>query len=106
MPYVGRTVQELKERIGQHRRAFYAVLDNKNHCNKFDDAYSMGFHLKDVHNFKNRSDFINDSFRFVILENCSPRVIEKREHYFIHKLNTLRPNGINTSNPFSIPIFG
>ena len=103
MAYVGRTIQELKERIGQHRRAYYAVIENKMNCEKFDDTYSMGLHLKDVHNFNNRSDF-NDSFRFVILENCSPRAIEKREHYFIHKLNTLRPNGINTINPFSIPV--
>lgn len=104
MAYVGRTVQELKERIGQHRRAFYAITDSKNYCNKFDDTYSMGYHLKEVHNFNDRPDF-NDSFRFVIIENCSPKNIEKREHYFIHKLNTLRPNGINGMNPFSIPIF-
>ena len=68
------SIQELKERIGQHRRAYYAVIKNRMNCDifflffcdKFDATYSMGLHLKDVHNFKNRSNF-NDSFRSVIL---------------------------------------
>lgn len=63
----------------------------------------MGYHLKDVHNFNQKSDF-NDSYRLVIIENCSPSVIDVREHYYIHRLNTLRPNGINSVNPFAIPV--
>ena len=59
-------------------------------------------HLKE-HNCDDKGDF-NKFFRVCLLEICSPMILAVREHFYIHKYSTLRPNGINTSNPFGIPI--
>ena len=110
-PYVGRTVSPLNIRTNQHRSAFYKVLtlsenndplpdteiDNDN-----DDVYSLGLHLINDHSCSDKSDF-NSIYRVLILEVCSPNSLEVKEHKWIHRLNSLRPSGINRVNPFSIP---
>jgi hypothetical protein len=101
--YVGRTTQHLRTRIGQHRRKFYAIL-NGCQVDPLDDENALGIHLTSVHGLTNRTDF-NDAFRVCIIDNCSPRMLEIKEHKFIHILNTLRPNGMNIQNPFGIPPF-
>ena len=109
-PYVGRTVSSLNIRANQHRSAFYKVLKFSNNSelnesefdNNSDDIYSLGIHLIKDHNFCNRTDF-NKIYRVLILEVCSPNNLEVKEHKWIHRLNSLMPNGINRANPFSIP---
>jgi len=39
-----------------------------------------------------------------IIDNASPRTLEVRENKFIHILKTIRPLGINTVNPFGLPL--
>ena len=46
----------------------------------------------------------NNYYKFHVLEHVSPLQMEKSEHLWIHKLNTLFPHGINKSNPFALPI--
>ena len=109
-PYVGRTVSSLNIRANQHRSAFYKVLKFSNNSelnesefdNDSDDIYSLGIHLIKDHNFCNRTDF-NKTYRVLVLEVCSPNNLEVKEHKWIHRLNSLMPNGINRTNPFSIP---
>ena len=101
--YVGRTIQQLRKRMNQHRTKFYTLLNGKEVVTDGDDAddFSPGLHLVE-HGFKNRTDF-NDNYELYILTNCSPKILDVNEHKYIHHFNTLRPTGINTSNPFSIP---
>ena len=101
--YIGRTIQELRDRMNQHRQKFYAILSGKAVVTDNDDAddFSPGLHLVE-HGYKNRSDF-NENYELYIIANCSPTVLDVFEHKFIHHFNTLRPNGINTCNPFRIP---
>ena len=99
--YTGRSVRVLRVRIGEHRRAFYQILDGKA-VDPENDDFSPGLHLKE-HNCNDKGDF-NKFFRLCLLEICSPKILAIREHLYIRKYNTLRPNGINTSNPFGIPI--
>ena len=105
--YVGRTVQILGNRIGQHRRFYYEILGDvntilSNDLYRDNDDYSLGFHLVDCHNLVNKCDF-NNSYRVFILDICSPKMLEVQEHKFIQSLKTLKPYGINAVDPFGIP---
>ena len=51
----------------------------------------------------NRSDF-DSSYRVFILMNSSPTNLEVNEHKFIQKLRTLKPYGINSCDPFGMPL--
>ena len=99
--YTGRSVRLLRVSIGEHGRAVYQILDGKA-VDPENDDFSPGLHLKE-HNCNDKGDF-NKFFRVCLLEICSPKILAVREYLYIHKYNTLRPNGINTSNTFGIPI--
>ena len=99
-------MQRLNERFGQHRRKFYHVVRDPSviasGIHKEDDEYSPGVHLVEEHSVSEYSAF-NDIFRVFIVDVCSPKTLEVREHKHIHELKTLKPFGINTVSPFSIP---
>ena len=100
-PYIGRTTRQLKTRIGEHRRSFYKILQGQNY-DLDSDEFALGAHLFH-HGFRVKSDFSN-IFKVSILNRCSPKNLDVSEHRYIHLLNSLVPEGINLSNPFSIPI--
>ena len=105
--YIGRTVRKLCERFGEHRRKFYQLVKDPNimssGLHKDDDEYSPGLHLVEEHAASEASDF-NDMYRVFIVDVCSPKTLEVKEHKYIHELKTLKPFGINTVSPFSIPL--
>ena len=100
--YIGRSVRTLKTRIGEHRRAFYHVIQGKQY-DEDNDEYSIGMHLAHEHNFNSNSDF-NENIEVCIIDRCSPKILEVRENKFIHLLQTLRPMGMNSVNPFGLSI--
>ena len=102
--YVGRTVQTLHKRVNGHRQSFATVVNKGlNYVNSpdTDDTFCLGIHLFNEHGI---TSGFNDYFRFHVLEHVSPLHMEKCEHLWIHKLNTLFPYGMNRSNPFGLPI--
>ena len=99
--YIGRSTRKLRQRVLEHRNAFYDVLKG-NKVNFDDDVFSLGMHLYE-HGFHNKTDFEN-KYTISILANCSPLILETKEHKFIHRYKTLRPNGINTQNTFKLPL--
>ena len=100
--YVGRTVRLLRTRIGEHRQAFYKIIKGES-IDMLNDDFSIGIHLFSDHGLKDRTDF-NDNCTVCIIDNASPNNIEVKEHKYIHLLKTLRPLGINTTNPFKLPL--
>ena len=100
--YAGRSTRTLRTRIGEHRRYYYQIIDNKPFQLDNDD-FALGSHLYHEHGCRNRSDF-NKFYKVSLLEICSPKVIDMKEHLYIHRLNSLNPNGLNISNPLSIPV--
>ena len=104
--YVGRTVQFLRSRINGHRSKFYSLLNNPDlrfNNSGDDDMYSLGIHLIDEHGCNDRGDF-NKYYEVFIIMNCSPATLEVNEHKFIQRLKTLKPFGINSVDPFGIPL--
>ena len=101
--YVGRSTRSLRERLGEHRRHYYRACKTKNPPNMpVEDEQALGMHLVE-HGFSDDSMF-DKRYKACVLEVCSPKVLEVKEHTYIHKLNSLRPNGLNVSNPFCIPL--
>ena len=98
--YIGRSTRPLKTRIGEHRRNYYRIVEG-NQYDTDSDEYCLGAHLYE-HGVRNKSDF-SQFYRVCILDICSPKVLDVKEHKYIHLLNTLVPSGINISNPFAIP---
>ena len=101
--YIGRTVQQLRNRMSGHRDGYSKVLRNDEEVDEAKDDYSLGLHLAHEHNCVHRSDF-DELYSVKILENCRPADLEKKEHTFIHKYNTLFPLGLNKVNPFGLPV--
>ena len=102
-PYIGRTVQPLRERMSGHRGNFYKVLAAHDDVDESKDDFSLGLHLFHEHHLVDRGDF-NEHLRLQILENCSPSSLEKKEHLYIHRFKTLYPVGLNKNNPFGLSI--
>ena len=88
--------------MGGHRECYYKILRNDEDVDPTKDDYSLGLHLFHEHGLRTKEDF-NRHYRVQILEVCSPSQIEKKEHYYIHKYNTLHPLGLDKVNPFGLP---
>ena len=56
----------------------------------------MGGHLEDNHGIIYSRVEFDLAITVFILRNSSLRSLEVNEHLFIHKLRTLKPNGINS----------
>ena len=98
-PYFGRTVQITAKRMRGHRECYYQILRNDN-VDQSKDDYALGLHLFHEHGLRDPEDF--DSYiRIQIVEVCSPSQLEKKEHSYIHRYNTLHPIGLNKVNPFT-----
>ena len=106
--YSGRSVRKLRERVGEHRRAYYKILKDinnvlANELYRDDDEFSPGLHLIDEHQLNHNQAF-NECYRVFLIDVCSPKYLELRENRYIHEYKTLKPFGINTISPFSMPL--
>ena len=102
-PYVGRTVQLICKRMSGHRECYYKIIRKHDDVDVNSDDYSLGLHIANEHGCIDEADF-NRVYHVQILENTSPSSLEKKEHCYIHKYNTLFPVGLNKMNPFDLPI--
>ena len=102
--YVGKATQRLNRRVNGHRSKFYECLYYDGDRQDIDDDdHLLGMHLYFQHGVREDIGF-NESYKFTILENCSPRDIDLKEHLWIHRLKTLKPHGLNSHDPFGIPM--
>ena len=93
--YVGKTVQPLHKRVNGHRDSFSNVLsDNSSPDFVVFDGNILGYHLFNVHNLNDHSDF-DRSYKFDILSNATPSTIRILEQFYIDKLVTRIPFGLN-----------
>ena len=68
-----------------------------------EDRFAMGMHIFNEHGLKTKREF-NEAFEIYILEVCSPRILDVREHMWIHKLKALQPHGINIGKTFGFSL--
>ena len=102
--YAGKTVQRLNERVNGHRGKYYDCLNHRGDRRDLDEEdHALGLHLYFHHNLRHRRDF-NESFKFTILERCNPLNIDLKEHLWIQRLKCIKPYGLNSHDPFGIPL--
>ena len=76
-PYIGRTTQQLRNRMCGHRECFYQVLKDHSDVDLQSDDYTLGLHLADEHGCIDSNDF-NKHYNVQILEN--PRLFRTCSH--------------------------
>ena len=106
--YVGKSTQQENKRIGGHRRNLKKYINNPNVLNSVSDLnekdkYTLATHLKETHGISTLTG-LDDNYKFTILEKCSPKNLDIKEHLWIQKLKTLTPFGLNLNSPLGFPI--
>ena len=105
-PYVGKTVQMVSNRLSGHRNKFFEFIRLNGKIDDIDsdkEEYIPGMHLYNCHNLRNYEDF-NRNLTVSILEKCNPSDLDVKEHLWIQKLRTLNPLGLNSVDPFGLPL--
>ena len=106
--YVGKSTQPCHKRINGHRNSLKKFVENQNVLNagsslKDKDKYSLAIHLYKEHNILSVTG-LDDNFEFTILEKCTPKTLDVKEHLWIQKLKTISPLGLNLYSPLGFPL--
>ena len=67
------------------------------------DEHLLGMHLYYNHKLRHTNAF-NNGFKFTILEVSNPRNLDLKEHIWIQRLECVVPYGLNSHDPFGIPL--
>ena len=89
-----------------HRAKFFEIVRKNGRVEQTEedkDEYIPGFHLYNNHGLRDFEDF-DKSYELTILERCSPAALDVKEHLWIQKLRTLNPLGLNSVDPFGLPL--
>ncbi len=100
--YVGRTVQQLRDRISGHRSWMNKSKREKDDSTFTDeDEAALADHMRTVHGLSTADEFDNN-YVFTVLQICEPNTIVDLEYHWIAELKTLIPFGLNIAKPFGI----
>ena len=100
--YVGKTTQKLNGRISGHRGKFTEFL-YRDVSQLNDEDNLLGLHLFHKHHLNSKTAF-DEGYTFTILEKCNPKNLDVKEHVWVQKLKCVAPYGLNSHDPFGIPI--
>ena len=96
--YVGKTTDPLHTRVNGHRSKFYYVLKHSaNPADFFDDEQILGAHIVHDHGLLEKTDFDNN-YTLYILGYSNPASIRRSEQFWIDKLKTRTPFGLNQND--------
>ena len=107
-PYVGKSTQKENRRVNGHRDSLKHYIANPNVINTDSDLlekdrYTLAIHLDVVHGIRTVTG-LDDNYKFTILEKCSPRSLDVKEHLWIQKIASLVPFGLNINSPLGFPL--
>ena len=94
----------LSDRISGHRNKFYDCLKNPQKiAENSNEDHLLGLHLTNAHNLRYREAF-NGSYSFTVLDICNPVDLDLKEHTWIQHLKCVAPFGLNSHDPFGLPL--
>lgn len=106
--YVGKSTQPEHKRINGHRSNMKRYMENPTILNgetdlKEKDKYSLATHLHQEHNITSPHS-LDEQYSFTILEKCTPKSLDIKEHHWIQRLKSLSPFGLNLDSPLGFPL--
>ena len=107
-PYVGKSTQAENRRVSGHRTDMKKYANNPQIAQNSDegndkDRYSLAIHLDRDHGIRSVQG-LDDYYEFTILEKCTPKSIDLKEHTWIQRMKSLTPFGLNLSSPLGFPL--
>ena len=106
--YVGKSTQPEHSRVAGHRTDMKKymnspqVAENDEEGNN-KDRYSLAIHLHREHNISSING-LDEYYTFTVLEKCTPKSIDVKEHAWIQKMKSLTPFGLNLNSPLGFPL--
>ena len=103
-PYMGKTVNELRTRINGHRSHLKEMKTADTCSDEFviDDTNCLAAHAYFCHGIKESKGF-NLLYKFSIVQKlCDPKLLLRREQFYINTYKTFVPHGLNVSNPIGL----
>ena len=106
--YVGKSTQPCHKRINGHRSSQKKYSQDQNVITENlsmpeKDKYSLATHLHKEHGIIGCTS-LDDNYTFTILEQCTPKSLDVKEHLWIQKLRTVVPLGLNLYSPLGFPL--
>ena len=105
---MGKSTQVCHKRINGHRNFLAKYVENQDVVKPTSkaqekDMYSLAIHLHKEHNILSRTG-LDDNYEFTILEKCTPKTLDMKEHLWTQKLKTISPLGLNLYSPLGFPL--
>ena len=103
-PYMGKTVNMLRNRINGHRSHLKDMLTADKNTNELliDDTNCLAAHAYFCHGTIDNKGF-NLLYKFSIVQIlCDPKLLLRREQFYINTYKTFVPYGLNVSNPIGL----
>ena len=106
--YVGKSVQPQHKKVNGHRNDVKKYMNNPTILHIISDLgeidkYSLATHLYQEHNIVSQKG-LDEYYTFTILEKCTPKSLDVKEHLWIQKLKSLYPFGLNLNSPLGFPL--
>ena len=95
--YIGKTTQFLSTRTSQHR-SFISKIDAST---ELSDENTLAAHAYWEHNVTTKEGF-DDLYSIYIIKNKDPAQLTYSEQFLINYFYTVRPYGLNVSNPIGL----
>ena len=101
---MGKTVNMLRTRINGHRSHLtdMSMADINSDTLMIDDKNCLAAHAYFCHDVRDNTGF-NSLYKFSSVQMlCDPKLLLRREQYYINTYKTFVPYGLNISNPIGL----
>ena len=87
---MAKPILDIQQDLSKHMTAHNTIIKGGK-VDHSKDQFSIGLHLYNCHDLKRPNVDFLENVTFCIIDNPSPKVMDLREHLFIHRYKTLRP---------------